>query len=163
MTIVYLGLGSNIEPKEERIRQAVKMIKSHSQITLYMISSLYLTEPAGYKEQDWFLNAVAACDTKLGPLELLSEIKRFETELMRDKAVRWGPRTIDIDLLLYGEEEINLPELVVPHPRGFERAFVLVPLAEITGKEPVWRGKSARDLLAALGPQEEVQYYGPLE
>jgi 7,8-dihydro-6-hydroxymethylpterin-pyrophosphokinase len=76
--------------------------------------------------------------------------------------VRWGPRTIDIDLLLYGEAEINLPELVVPHPRGFQRAFVLVPLAEVAGEEPVFRGKSARQLLEELGRQERVEYFGPL-
>lgn len=162
MTTVYLGLGSNIEPKEEHIRQALQLLKSHPQIALHRISSLYLTEPVGYKEQEWFLNAVVACDTKLRPMELLLEMRRIEADLMRDRAVRWGPRTIDLDLLLYGEEEINLPELVIPHPRAFQRAFVLVPMAEITGLEPIWRGKTARELLAGLGQEEKVQYYGPL-
>jgi 2-amino-4-hydroxy-6-hydroxymethyldihydropteridine diphosphokinase len=159
MTTVYLGLGSNIEPKEEHIRQAVHLLRNHSRITLKKASSLYLTEPVGYKEQDWFLNAVVSCDTDLGPLELLQELKKMEADLMRERTVRWGPRTIDIDLLLYGEEEISLPELVVPHPRGFQRAFVLVPLAEIAGEEPIFRGKTARDLLAELGQEEKVEWY----
>lgn len=162
MTIAYLGLGSNIEPKEEHIRQAVQLLKNHSRITFHSCSSLYLTEPVGYKEQDWFLNAVVSCDTELGPLELLQETKKIEAQLMRERTVRWGPRTIDIDLLLYGEEDINLPELVVPHPRSFQRAFVLVPLAELTGEEPIFRGKTARELLAELGRQEVVEYYGAL-
>ena len=159
MTIVYLGLGSNIEPKEEHIRQAVCQLKNHSRITFKKASSLYLTEPVGYKEQDWFLNAVVSCDTGLEPLELLQELKQMEALLMRERTVRFGPRTIDIDLLLYGEEEISLPELVVPHPRGFQRAFVLVPLAEIAGEEPIFRGKTARDLLAELGQEEKVEWY----
>jgi 2-amino-4-hydroxy-6-hydroxymethyldihydropteridine diphosphokinase len=162
MTAVYLGLGSNIEPKALHIRRAVQMLKAHPRIAYGKSSGLYLTEPVGYQAQEWFLNAVVLCDTDLGPLELLAEIKTMEAELLREPAVRWGPRTIDIDLLLYGEAEINLPELVVPHPRGFQRAFVLVPLAEVAGEEPVFRGKSARQLLEELGRQERVEYFGPL-
>ncbi|KKM08933.1 hypothetical protein SY88_20935 [Clostridiales bacterium PH28_bin88] len=161
MTRVFLGLGSNIEPKEEHIRQVVLLIKNHPRIALRKCSSLYHTEPVGYKEQDWFLNAVVSCDTDLGPLELLQETKKMEAELMRKRTVSWGPRTIDIDIVLYGQEEINLPELVVPHPRGLQRAFVLVPLAEITGDQ-VYRGKTARDMLSELGEHETVEYYGSL-
>lgn len=161
MTRVFLGLGSNIEPREEHIRRAVLMIKNHPRITLLKCSSLYHTEPVGYKEQDWFLNAVVSCDTGLGPLALLQEIKKMEAGLLRERTVRWGPRTIDIDLVLYGQEEISSPELVVPHPRGSQRAFVLVPLAEITGDQ-VYRGKTPRELLSELGEHETVEYYGQL-
>jgi len=162
MTTVYLGLGSNIEPKAAHIRRAVQMLRDHPRMVYRKSSGLYLTEPVGYREQEWFVNAVVLCDTDLEPLELLRELKKMETGLMRERTARWGPRTIDIDLLLYGEEEINLPELVVPHPRGFQRAFVLVPLAEVAGEEPVFRGKSAHQLLGELGQQEKVEYVGPM-
>lgn len=162
MTSVILGLGSNIEPRVEHIRQAVSLIKEHPLITLRRCSSLYHTEPVGYVEQGWFLNAVAACETDLEPRELLCETKKMEAQLMRQRTIHWGPRTIDIDLVLYGQAEINLPDLVVPHPRCFQRAFVLAPLAEITGGQAIYQGKTARELLTALGGHEAVEYYGPL-
>lgn len=162
LTRVYLGLGSNIEPKEEYIRQAVRFIASHTRIVVVKTSSLYYTEPVGYKEQDWFLNAVIACDTDLSPLEMLQETQRLELVLQRERKTRWGPRTIDIDIILYGQERIDLPELKVPHPRALERAFVLVPLAEVTDAEIIG-GKTARELLETLNAKERVEYYGPLE
>jgi len=159
---VYLGLGSNIEPKEEYIRQAVRFIASHTRIVVVKTSSLYYTEPVGYRDQDWFLNAVIACDTDLSPLELLQETQRLELVLQRERKTRWGPRTIDIDIILYGQERIDLPELKVPHPRALERAFVLVPLAEVTDAEIIG-GKTAGELLETLNAKERVEYYGPLE
>lgn len=162
LTRVYLGLGSNIEPKEEYIRQAVRMLNGHPRITVRQASSLYFTEPVGYKDQDWFLNAVVACDTDLSPVELLQETQRIEVLLQRERRIHWGPRTIDIDIILYGQERINLPELIVPHPRAFERSFVLVPLAELTGGE-IYAGKTAKDFLAQLKEPSKVEYYGPLK
>lgn len=162
LTRVYLGLGSNIEPKEEYIRQAVRLLHNHPRITVRYTSSLYYTEPVGYKDQDWFLNAVVACDTDLSPLELLQETQRIEVMLQRERKIHWGPRTIDIDIILYGQERINLPELIIPHPRAFERSFVLVPLAELTEGE-IYAGKSAKDFLAQLKEPTKVEYYGPLK
>lgn len=162
LTWVILALGSNIEPKEEYIRQAVRLLHNHPRITVRKTSSLYLTEPVGYKEQDWFLNAVVACETDLSPLELLQETQRIEVMLQRERKIHWGPRTIDIDIILYGKERINLPELIIPHPRAFERSFVLVPLAEVT-EEEIYAGKTAKDFLAQLKHPTKVEYYGPLK
>lgn len=161
LTRVYLSLGSNIEPKEEYIHRALRFIASHPQIVLVKASSLYYTEPVGYQEQDWFLNAAAACDTDLTPMELLREIQRLELVLQRQRNIHWGPRTIDIDIIFYGQEKIDLPELKVPHPRALERAFVLVPLAELSDAE-IADGKTAREHLKSLKTEAKVEYYGPL-
>ncbi|NLW07891.1 MAG: 2-amino-4-hydroxy-6-hydroxymethyldihydropteridine diphosphokinase [Clostridia bacterium] len=157
---VYLSLGSNIEPKEEYLRQALRLIASHPRIKLIKTSSLYLTEPVGYREQDWFLNAVAACDTDLNPLLLLQEIQNFELLLQRQRQFRWGPRTIDIDIITYGEDKIDLPQLQIPHPRARQRAFVLVPLAELN-REAIIEGKTVQELLDTLKATEQVKYHGP--
>lgn len=131
MSKAYLGLGSNIGNKKENVDNAIDMIKNHRLIDLKKVSSYYETEPVGYHEQDWFLNVVLEIDTKLMPYELLEFCGLIEEKLKRKRIIRWGPRTIDVDILLYEGFNSKDKKLTVPHPRMTERAFVMVPLYEI--------------------------------
>ena len=127
---IYLGLGSNIGGRREYIRRAIELLDS-AELRLARISSFYETEPIGFTKQPWFLNCVAEFATQLFPRQLLHRIQRVELQLGRKRAVVNGPRTIDIDILLFGEATLNTPELEVPHPRFRERRFVLAPLVEL--------------------------------
>jgi len=131
MPIAYVGLGSNIGDRRDNISQAIDLLAETDGIALVNISALYETEPEGYDDQDWFINAVAELDTPISPYELLRLFKSIEQKIGRRKSIRWGPREIDLDLLLYDKLHIATSELTVPHPRMHERAFVLVPMAEI--------------------------------
>ncbi len=126
---VYLGLGSNQGDREQNLARALDLLAQRLRIE--ETSSLYDTDPVDYPDQPPFLNAVCRAQTTLGPEELLGLAKRIERSLGRRPGPRYGPRPMDIDILFYGDRVINLPRLVVPHPRLPDRAFVLVPLAEI--------------------------------
>jgi 2-amino-4-hydroxy-6-hydroxymethyldihydropteridine diphosphokinase len=126
---VYLSLGSNLGDRMDNLAQAVDRLSQ--KLTLKKLSSVYETEPLYIKEQPLFLNTVLSADTRLAPLKLLSFIKGIESELGRQPSFRNAPRLIDIDILFYGDQIIDTLELTIPHPRITERAFVLVPLAEI--------------------------------
>jgi 2-amino-4-hydroxy-6-hydroxymethyldihydropteridine diphosphokinase len=127
---VFLGLGSNLGDREAAIDEALRQLAERGFETLRR-SSLWLTEPVGGPPQGWFLNAAAGGRTALSPDALLAACLEVERALGRVRTVRNGPRTIDVDLLFYGEQRIERPGLVVPHPRLHERRFVLAPLAEI--------------------------------
>jgi len=127
----YLSLGANLGNKQETIGQALKELAAQPTIKVVAVSSLYQTTPVGLTDQPDFLNAAAAIQTTLTPQELLAHILQLEQQLGRVRTVRWGPRTIDIDILTFGSEEVNQPKLTIPHPRLAERLFALVPLAEI--------------------------------
>ena len=127
----YLGLGSNVGDRERYLRQALDRLDEAPGVTVRATSSLYETDPWGDADQPPFLNLVAEVVATLEPLELLAEAKRIEREVGRQPRRRWGPREIDIDLLLAGDLRLHTPELTVPHPRLTERQFVLVPLAEL--------------------------------
>ncbi|WP_010291113.1 2-amino-4-hydroxy-6-hydroxymethyldihydropteridine diphosphokinase [Kurthia massiliensis] len=127
----FISLGSNMGDKEEALRQAVALLDAHEAINVIAVSSIYDTDPVGYEDQDVFLNIVVKIDTTLQPQPLLDVCQQIEQELKRVRIVRWGPRTIDLDILLYSHDNIETETLIVPHPRMHERAFVLVPLAEI--------------------------------
>lgn len=131
MAIVYAGLGSNRGNKSDNIKKALDMLNMADNASVLAVSSLYETEPEGYEDQDWFLNAAAKLKTTLSPVDLLKLFKEIEQAIGRHKSVRWGPREIDLDLLLYDELSFESPDLVIPHPRMHQRAFVLAPLAEI--------------------------------
>ncbi|MED3794786.1 2-amino-4-hydroxy-6-hydroxymethyldihydropteridine diphosphokinase [Niallia alba] len=131
MNEVYLSLGSNIGNRFEYIYEAVQMLRSQEEIKVVNISSIYETDPVGYEEQALFLNIVVQIETSLNPLSLLEQCQRIESELGRKRIIKWGPRTIDLDILLYNHENIVSEKLIIPHPRIEERAFVLVPLIEI--------------------------------
>jgi 2-amino-4-hydroxy-6-hydroxymethyldihydropteridine diphosphokinase len=128
---VYIGLGANLGNKTENIKNAVNMLENIEGLSITRASSLYLTEPWGDKNQEKFINQVVEAETELAPLDLLYRMQDIEIKLGRQRSVKWGPRVIDIDLLLYGKEKINMKELQVPHPYLRERLFVLIPLQEI--------------------------------
>jgi len=131
---VYLGLGSNIGDRCRHLHEAVLLLQEHHDIKVEATSSLYETDPVGYTEQDKFLNLVIKVSTNLKPDELLQTMQNIEHRLGRTREIHWGPRTIDLDILLYNQENIETESLVVPHPRMFERAFVLIPLLEVHGE-----------------------------
>jgi 2-amino-4-hydroxy-6-hydroxymethyldihydropteridine diphosphokinase len=128
---VGLGLGSNIGDKPGNIRRALAELEARGIVELTAVSSIYRTPPWGYVEQEFFANACALGQTRLPPLALLAAIKAIEADLGRQAAIRWGPRLIDIDILFLGDMAFENAELSLPHKSLFERAFVLVPLAEI--------------------------------
>ncbi len=128
---VYIGLGSNIGDKEANLVRALFLIKAIKGAKITRQSSLYLSAPWGKTDQDDFLNQVVEIETNLTPIDLLHELQEIEIKLGRQKQVHWGPRNIDLDILLFGRENINLEELQVPHPYLMQRLFVLIPLAEI--------------------------------
>lgn len=127
----YLSLGSNMGDRVGMLRQAVRLLKEHPAINVMKISSLYETAPVGFTEQDAFLNMVVQLQTSLNAYELLEICQDIEQTLERKREIRWGPRTIDLDILLYNQDEFETENLVIPHPRMHERAFVLVPLLEL--------------------------------
>jgi 2-amino-4-hydroxy-6-hydroxymethyldihydropteridine diphosphokinase len=149
-----LGLGSNVGDKVANIEAAIAHLTRSGQMRLVRRSRIYRTAPWGKTDQDWFANAVIAVATSLSPHEVLALCQKVETDLGRVRLERWGPRTIDVDVLVYRDLEIDDPDLIVPHPRIAERAFVLVPLAEIApdleiGGRPVTallRGVEAGDV-----------------
>lgn len=131
MNTVYIALGTNIEPRKEYMDEALNEMQKHASITIHKKSSIYETAPVGYLDQADFLNMVVEVSTDLPSLTLLDYLQSIEKKLGRTREVRFGPRTIDLDILLYNEENSEMERLTLPHPRMDERAFVLVPLNEI--------------------------------
>lgn len=129
MPVAYLSLGSNLGDREKNVHTALAELAAYGTITA--ISALHETAPVGIINQPLFLNAVAAFTTKLEPHQLLEAIHKIEAGLGRTRIVRFGPRTIDIDILFYDDLILNEPSLTLPHPHLHERSFVLTPLAEI--------------------------------
>jgi len=127
----YIALGSNMGDRKEYLDRALNMLAETPGVEVVSVSSYLETEPVGYVDQPAFLNAAASVDTTLSAHDLLSVCLGIEDALGRVRGVRWGPRTIDLDVLMYGDEVIDTPELVVPHPLMHERRFVLEPLCEI--------------------------------
>lgn len=131
MIDAYLGLGSNMGDREAQLKEAIALLNAHEKINVVAISPIYETKPVGYTEQPDFLNLCLHIQTQLSAHDLLNVALETEAELHRVRQVRWGPRTMDIDILLYGDEIIEEDDLTVPHPRMTERAFVMVPLNDI--------------------------------
>lgn len=134
MNHAFIALGTNIEPRLSHLRDAIKKIEANISINLKKQSSIYETAPVGYVEQADFLNMVIEVETSLSPIELLDFCQSIENELGRKREIRFGPRTIDLDILTYNEENIKTERLIIPHPRMHERAFVLVPFFEIASE-----------------------------
>ena len=132
---VYLGLGGNLGDRKAYLNQGIELLKAHESIEVVCCSSFYETAPVGYIEQGWFLNAALVIETLLPPQELLNYCHGVEQHLGRQRDLKtnqvFGPRTLDIDLLIYEGCEMNEPSLTLPHPRMHERLFVLIPLQEI--------------------------------
>lgn len=153
MTTAFLGLGSNLGERESHIREALCRLDEHQGIRVERVSSLYETAPVGYTDQPDFLNAVAEVRTELGPRDLLETVLGIEKEMGRTRNLRWGPRVIDIDLLLFGDSAIDAPDLVIPHPRMADRAFAMAPLAEIAPDLMLPDGRMVVEALEELGDQ----------
>ena len=154
---VYIGFGSNIGDRLAHIQNAIHILSKTEGITLKEISSIYTTDPVGYEAQAQFLNGVAAIQTSLSPLSLLHTLKDIETAIGRKHRIRWGPREIDLDILIYGDLCLQTEKLVIPHPEMHLRGFVLVPLAEITPDlvHPVFQ-ESIQTLLNRLEDSEFI-------
>jgi 2-amino-4-hydroxy-6-hydroxymethyldihydropteridine diphosphokinase len=125
----YIGIGSNMGDKQANVQKAIELLSRAVRVTA--VSSLYTTEPVGYREQEEYINAVAGIETERSPDDLLALCRSIESRMGRQRTVQWGPRTIDLDILLYGEAIVDRPGLTIPHPRMHSRKFVLVPLVEI--------------------------------
>ncbi|MBJ7282374.1 MAG: 2-amino-4-hydroxy-6-hydroxymethyldihydropteridine diphosphokinase [Acidimicrobiia bacterium] len=131
MTRAYLALGSNLGDRLAHLQMALDALADDVRVDLIAISSVYETDPVGGPVQDDFLNAVLSIETEASPHEILAIAQSLEVQARRERKEHWGPRTLDVDLLLYGDELVSTPDLEVPHPRMWERAFVLAPLSEI--------------------------------
>ncbi|AIF42016.1 2-amino-4-hydroxy-6-hydroxymethyldihydropteridine diphosphokinase [Virgibacillus sp. SK37] len=155
MNKVYIALGTNIEPREVHLSKAIELLSNHSSITVHKKSSIYETAPVGYTDQGDFLNMVLEAYTTLSPIELLDFCQGIEQELGRKREIRFGPRTIDLDILLYNQENRKMERLIIPHPRLHERAFVLVPLKEIAPNVKIPKqDKVVTDLIDQLPRQD---------
>jgi 2-amino-4-hydroxy-6-hydroxymethyldihydropteridine diphosphokinase len=157
MITVYIALGTNVGEREANLLQALRLLPE-SGVHIRRVSSIYETEPVDYLDQEWFLNMVLEAQTELDALDLLSALRVIEARMGSKKAFAKGPRKIDLDILLYGNETIDTPELQVPHPRMLERKFVLIPLAEIAPalRHPSWKSGVAL-LLAASRDRSAVK------
>lgn len=130
-TVAYLGIGSNIGDRRANLDRSIELLKSSDGIEVRKVSPFYNTAPVGYLEQPDFLNGVVEIETTLTPHELLKVCGSVEENLKRIRVTRWGPRTIDVDILLFGDSIVSADDLVIPHPRMHEREFVLKPLNDI--------------------------------
>lgn len=141
----YIGAGSNMGEKEENIKAAIEIIKSSVATKVIKVSKFYETKPVGFIEQDDFINCAFEIKTLLSPLELMNYLMDIEKELKRERVIKWGPRTIDLDVLLYDDLINSQEEIIIPHPRMHERLFVLMPLADIAPYvlHPIFRKRIA--------------------
>jgi len=154
--VIYLSLGSNVADRLANLRSAIAALPQAG-VRVTCVSSIYETQPVDFLDQAWFLNCVVAGETKSPPLELLTSLHAIETALGSKKEFAKGPRLLDIDILLYGDDTIAMPELKIPHPRLTQRRFVLVPLNEVAPRlrHSQWSG-TVSQLLAATLDQSEV-------
>lgn len=150
-----LGLGSNVGDKRANIRRAILLLERAGDVRVVRRSKDYRSAPWGVENQDWFVNAAVSVATRLSPSELLARCQQVEAEMGRVRGVRWGPRIIDCDILIYRGVSSGEPRLTLPHPRITERGFVLVPLAEITPGLEVG-GRKVEDWLS-LVPHADVE------
>jgi 2-amino-4-hydroxy-6-hydroxymethyldihydropteridine diphosphokinase len=160
--IAFIGIGSNKGSPAYACREAVRNLSATPEVRLLRCSSLYRTEPVGPHDQAWFINAVAELRTSLPPRPLFEALKEIERRMGRTEGPKWGPRLIDLDLLLYGQEVVSQGDLLIPHPELHRRRFVLVPLCELASYaiHPAF-GVSAQGLMDRLTDQGRVVLYGP--
>jgi 2-amino-4-hydroxy-6-hydroxymethyldihydropteridine diphosphokinase len=156
----YIGLGANLGDRQASLAAAIQLLTDSPGIRVRRGSRWYESAPVGVLDQPWFLNGVIEIETELSPSALLARLKQIEQQLGRESSRRWGERLIDLDLLLYGDRRVDLPDLVVPHAELWNRRFVLVPLAEL---RPDLRSPSGQ-LIGALADQlPEEQQLRPLD
>jgi 2-amino-4-hydroxy-6-hydroxymethyldihydropteridine diphosphokinase len=154
VTLAYVGIGSNLDGPVRQVEAALRELDRISGSRLVARSALYQTAPVGYAEQPDFTNAVAALETSLAPEELLDELQSIELAHGRQRTFANAPRSLDLDLLLYGQSELRTERLIVPHPRMSERAFVLRPLLELAEDICIPGRGAARDLLRQCDRQD---------
>ena len=151
MTRAYVGLGANLGDRETTLRRAVELLAEEPGIEVAAVSTLRETDPVGLVDQPLFLNGAVAVETSLSPRELLDVLLRIEQALGRVRSgVRWGPRTVDLDVLVYDDQVVDEPGLRVPHPRLHERRFTLEPLAELAPALEIPGRGQVSELLARL-------------
>jgi 2-amino-4-hydroxy-6-hydroxymethyldihydropteridine diphosphokinase len=156
--LIYLSLGSNVGDRENHLRDAIARLQTNRR--LVAVSSFYETEPVEVTDQAWFLNCVVALETTESPEQVMAAILHIEQEMGRQRIQRKGPRTIDIDILLFGDTILDSPALIIPHPAMHERRFVLQPLVEIApGARHPMQNKTAQQLLDGLPAGPEVRRY----
>jgi 2-amino-4-hydroxy-6-hydroxymethyldihydropteridine diphosphokinase len=159
---VFLGIGSNLEDRVSALRAAVERLRGVPSSRVTAVSSLYETEPWGNADQAAFLNQAVEMETALEPERLLEFCQAIELGLGRERTAKWGPRTIDIDILLVDARTVEGPALRIPHPHLGERRFALVPLAEIAPEAPVpGTGRTVAELLETCEDRGGVRLYGP--
>lgn len=156
----FLGLGSNIEDRLDYLQGAVDALDEHPKIRVDAVSSVYETDPVGGPEQGPYLNLVVRAATLLSPRRLLAATQDVEQRLGRVREERWGPRTIDIDILLYGRRTMRRKALQIPHPRLAERPFALVPLMEVAPGTTLPDGRTVASVLAGLAPITGIAMVG---
>jgi 2-amino-4-hydroxy-6-hydroxymethyldihydropteridine diphosphokinase len=161
--IAFIGIGSNRGKPADACRDAVRNLSETPGVRLLRVSSLYRTEPVGFRDQAWFINAVAEIRTLLPPRRLFEALRGIERRMGRTKGAKWGPRLIDLDLLLYGQEVVAEEDLIIPHPELHRRRFVLVPLCELASYviHPAF-GVSAHGLMNRLTDTGRVELYDPV-
>jgi 2-amino-4-hydroxy-6-hydroxymethyldihydropteridine diphosphokinase len=158
MAVAYIGFGSNLGEREEICRKAISLLDKTDGIKVEAVSSFFETEPVGFETQPTFINGAARIQTLLSPDELFSQMRRIEGELGRITKFKWGPRYIDLDLLLFDDLILDEEELTVPHPLMHKRRFVLMPLAEIAPEARHPRlGKTIDELLKTLKCDKKVE------
>jgi 2-amino-4-hydroxy-6-hydroxymethyldihydropteridine diphosphokinase len=160
VTRAYLALGSNLGDRLATLQRALDLLGDATGIRVVRSSRVFETAPVGPEQPD-FLNAVVEVETSLDPPALLAAALGVERELGRERAERWGPRTIDVDVLTYDEVDVDEPDLRIPHPRMHERAFVLVPLGELDPDPPLPGGRRLVDVNLAPGDVLGVRPFGP--
>jgi 2-amino-4-hydroxy-6-hydroxymethyldihydropteridine diphosphokinase len=157
--MILIGLGSNIGNREDHIKMAIYELHKYTEISVDKISSLYETKPVGMVDQPNFLNAVISIHTILEPYNLLKVCLNIESQMGRVRYQRWGPRNIDIDILIYHDLIIQDEVLQIPHPRLHERSFVLIPLQEIAYDIPVYQRLTPGELLEKMDDRNDVMLY----
>ena len=161
--MILIGLGSNIGDRQKNIKDAIQELSKHKDISIDKISSLYETKPVGVTKQPDFLNAAISIHTTLAPKDLLAVCLQVECQMGRVRDQRWGPRNIDIDMLIYHDLMIKDEVLTIPHPLLHERCFVLIPLQEIASDLKVYRGYTPAELLDRRDDVSDVIFYKKLD
>ena len=160
MPTVFLSLGSNLGKRRENLERAIDKIGESDQIKATKVSPVYETEPVGVEGQEWFLNLALEVQTSLEPFALLERLLSIEDQMGRKREKKWGPRNIDLDILLYDRRIVGSERLTIPHPRMHERRFVLLPLAQIAPRLSHPRlKKSVEELLASCRDRSAVRLY----
>lgn len=152
MNDVYLSIGTNIGEREDNLRRAVRLLAE--QVKVETVSAVYETAAVGFTDQADFLNIAVHVKTQLAPIAMLDVCQAIENELGRVRTIRWGPRVIDLDILLYNNENMNTERLILPHPRMYERAFVLIPLFDVVATQSEQLAK-ARDIVMQMDAETE--------